>query len=86
MTYAHERADPQLPVARLMRDGIRLSFMLIYTTPQEALRAAVETITAALSDRALHPLPTTGFALEEIAAAHEASERGITGKVVLDTR
>ncbi|HXT46790.1 MAG TPA: NADPH:quinone reductase [Pseudonocardiaceae bacterium] len=86
MTYAPERADPQLPVARLMRAGIRLSFMLIYTTPQDALRAAVEAITSALIDRALHPLPTTVFALEEIAAAHEASERGITGKVVLDTR
>src|SRR6185437_462429 len=81
MTYAPERADPQLPVARLMRAGIRLSFMLIYTTPQDALRAAVEAITSALIDRALHPLPTTVFALEEIAAAHEASERGITGKV-----
>jgi NADPH2:quinone reductase len=86
MTYSPERADPALPVARLMRDGIRLSFMLIYTTPQEALRAAVDAITSALIDRALRPLPTTVFALKEIAAAHEASERGITGKVLLDTR
>lgn len=86
MTYSPERADPALPVARLMRDGIRLSFMLISTTPQEALRAAVEAITSALIDRALRPLPTTVFALEDIAAAHEASERGITGKVLLDTR
>jgi NADPH:quinone reductase-like Zn-dependent oxidoreductase len=85
MTYSPERADPQLPVARLMRDGIRLSFMLIYTTPPEALRAAVEAITSALLDRALRPLPTTVFALEQIAAAHEASERGITGKVLIDT-
>ena len=85
MTYSPGRADPELPVARLMREGIRLSFMLIYTTPPEALRAAVEAITSALLDRALHPLPTTLFALEEIAAAHEASERGITGKVLIDT-
>src|SRR6185437_6164735 len=85
MTYAPERADPQLPVARLMRAGIRLSFMLIYTTPPEALRAAVKAITSALLDRALRPLPTTVFALEQIAAAHEASERGITGKVLIDT-
>jgi hypothetical protein len=53
MTYSPERADPQLPVARLMREGTRLSFMLIYTTPPEALRAAVEAITSALIDRAL---------------------------------
>jgi NADPH:quinone reductase-like Zn-dependent oxidoreductase len=86
MTYSPERADPQLPVARLMREGTRLSFMLIYTTPTEALRAAVEAITSALLDRALRPLPTTVFALEQIAAAHEASERGITGKVLIDTQ
>jgi NADPH2:quinone reductase len=86
MTYSPERADPELPVARLMRDGIRLSFMLIYTTPRQALRTAVEAITSALIDRALRPLPTTVFTLEEIAAAHEASERGITGKVLIDTR
>ena len=85
MTYSPERADPQLPVARLMREGIRLSFMLIYTTPPEALRTAVEAITSALLDRALRPLPTTVFALEEIVAAHEASEQGITGKVLIDT-
>jgi NADPH2:quinone reductase len=84
-TYSPERADPQLPVARLMRDGIRLSFMLIYTTSPEALRAAGKAITSALLDRALRPLPTTVFALEQIAAAHEASERGITGKVLIDT-
>jgi NADPH2:quinone reductase len=65
--------------------GSRLSFMLIYTTPPEALRAAVEAIISALLDRALRPLPTTVFALEDIAAAHEASERGITGKVLIDT-
>jgi NADPH2:quinone reductase len=69
-----------------MREGIRLSFMLIYTSPQEALRAAVNEITSALINRALRPLPTTMFALGEIAAAHEASERGMTGKVLVDTR
>lgn len=84
-TYSPERANPQLPVARLMREGTRLSFMLIYTTPPEALHAAVEEITSALLDRTLRPLPTTVFALEDIAAAHEASERGITGKVLIDT-
>jgi NADPH:quinone reductase len=86
MTYSPERADPELPILRLMREGIRLNFMLIYTTPQQALCAAVEAITSALVDRALRPLPTTVFTLEEIAAAHEASERGITGKVMVDTR
>jgi NADPH2:quinone reductase len=86
MTYSPQGADPRLPAARLMREGIRLSFMLIYTSPQEALRAAVNEITSALINRALRPLPTTMFALGEIAAAHEASERGMTGKVLVDTR
>lgn len=86
MTYAPERADPPLPVGRLLRDGLRLAFMLVYTTPPEALAAAVRDITAALAEGALHPLPTVGFALEEIVAAHEASEQGVTGKVLVDTR
>jgi len=86
MTYSPERPDPGLPVVRLMREGLRLTFMLIYTTPPEALQAAVDEITAALAEGALRPLPATAFALDEIATAHEASEQGLVGKVLVDTR
>jgi len=86
MTYSPERPDPALPVVRLMREGLRLGFMLIYTTPPDALGAAVDDITSALVEGALRPLPATAFALEDIAAAHEASEQGVMGKVLVDTR
>ena len=74
MTYSPEGADPQLPVARLMREGIRLSFMLIYITPQQVL-----------VDLGAAPAPDDRVPLEEIAA-HEANERSITGTVLVDTR
>ncbi|MBV9161053.1 MAG: hypothetical protein JO281_05745 [Pseudonocardiales bacterium] len=64
-----------MSVARLMREGIRLSFMLIYITPQQAL-----------VDLGAAPAPDDDrVPLEEIVA-HEASERGITGTVLVDTR
>lgn len=50
--------DPRLPVVQLMHEGIRLSFMLIYTSPQEALPAAVNEITSALVDRTVRPQPS----------------------------
>lgn len=86
VTYSPEGGSVQLPIARLMRDGVRMVFMLIYTTPVEALRTAVDEISSMLVEGAVRPLPTTVFTLDDIAAAHEASEQGVTGKVLVDTR
>jgi NADPH2:quinone reductase len=59
-------------------------FVLVYTMPAAAKRAAVDAITAALRDGALTPLPATRFPLEQIAAAHDAVEGGAVGKVLVD--
>jgi NADPH2:quinone reductase len=44
----------------------------------------VADITAALADGALSELPVHRFPLDDIAAAHEAAEAGVVGKVVID--
>lgn len=47
------------------------------------LRAAVREVSVALAQGALTELPVHRFPLAEVAAAHEAVESGVTGKVVL---
>lgn len=84
MTYAPETTDPVVPTQRLMRSNIRLTFMLIYTIPPAAQAAAVTGVAAALAEGALRPLPTTHFALHDVADAHAAVEGGAVGKVVVD--
>ena len=62
----------------------RIAFVLVYTMPEAARRAAVEDISAALADRALTLLPLHRFALEDAAEAHAAVEGGAVGKVLID--
>jgi len=47
------------------------------------LVAAVAGVSSALAAGALTELPVRRFPLSEIAAAHEAVERGVTGKVLV---
>ena len=77
--------DGPLPPSRdLITKNARVEFVLVYTMPDEAKRAAVADITHALEEAALRPLPTTRFPLEETQAAHEAVEAGYVGKVLID--
>jgi NADPH:quinone reductase len=67
----------------------RLQFLLLYTVGDEVLNAATADITAALRDGALpvgeeHGLPLHRFALADTAAAHDAVEAGVVGKVLID--
>jgi NADPH2:quinone reductase len=69
--------------------NVRYQFLLLYTVGAEALSAAAEDITAALADGALPVgeaagLPLTRFPLAETAAAHDAVESGVVGKVLID--
>ena len=81
--YAAEPHDPVLPVRACMNAGIVLRFMLLYSLPQALLDQEVADIGTALRAGALTELPEHRFALEEIAAAHEAVEHGTTGKVLV---
>jgi NADPH2:quinone reductase len=83
MTYAAPPEDPVLPVRACMTANIVLRFMLLYTVPPADLDAAVADTTAALRAGALTELPVHRFGLDEIIAAQEAVERGVTGKVLV---
>ena len=81
--YAADGADPVLPVRACMTANVTLRFVLLYGVPEPALDAAVADVTAALAAGALTELPIRRFPLSEIAAAHEAAERGAVGKVIV---
>jgi NADPH:quinone reductase len=82
-TYAAEPHDPALPVRACMTANVVLRFMLLYAVPEPAIDRAVADVTAALSAGALTELPTHRFALNDIAAAHQAAEDGAVGKVLV---
>jgi NADPH2:quinone reductase len=81
--YAAEPADPVLPVRACMTANVVLRFVLLYGIAAAALDEAVVDISAALRAGALSGLPAHRFSLDEIAAAQEAVERGVGGKVLV---
>ncbi len=83
VTYAATAPDPVLPVRACMSANVTLRFVLLYTVPETAVDQAVADITGALRAGALTPLPVHRFRLDDIAAAHEAVEKGVTGKVLI---
>jgi len=83
VTYAATPPDPVLPVRACMTANVTLRFVLLYTVPETAVDQAVADITDALRAGALTPLPVHRFRLDDIAAAHEAVEKGVTGKVLI---
>jgi NADPH2:quinone reductase len=76
--------QPVAPPWALMAANARIEFMLVYTMPDDAKRAAVADITGALREGALSEAPATRFPLAETAAAHDAVQRGAIGKVLID--
>ena len=83
VTYAAEAADPVLPVRVCMSANLILRFVLLYGVPVDALEQAAADITAALAAGELTGLPVHKFPLTEVAAAHEAAESGVVGKVIV---
>jgi NADPH:quinone reductase len=82
-------AEMTLPIRPLMAPNARWQFVLVYTEPAEAKAAAVEDVDAAVLDGAVRigepaGLPVHHFALAQAAAAHEAVENGVVGKVLID--
>jgi NADPH2:quinone reductase len=88
--YASNGGDEfTIPTRALMVLNARWQFMLMYTAPAHAMAEAVEGVTDALRDRAIHVgrhagLPLHHFPLHEAATAHAAVERGVVGKVLID--
>ena len=83
VTYAADGDDPVIPRRRLMGANLTLQFMLLYTLPPAALAAAVSAVESALADGALTMPPVRYFELEEIVAAHEAQEGGLSERVLV---
>ena len=83
VAYAAAPPDPVLPVRACMSANVTLRFVLLYTVPQTAVDEAVADITDALRAGTLTPLPVHRFRLDDIAAAHEAVEKGVSGKVLI---
>ena len=83
VTYAAEAADPALPVRACMTANLTLRFVLLYGVPMTALDQAAADITAALAAGGLTGLPGRKFPLADIAAAHEAAESGVIGKIIV---
>jgi NADPH2:quinone reductase len=87
--YADNNGDDfTAPIAASFAKNARWQGLLLYTVGDEPLRAAGADITAALEAGALPVgatagLPLTWYSLEETAAAHDAVEQGITGKVLI---
>ena len=78
-----------LSARSLMGRNVRVQFILTYTASDEAKQNAVAGVSAALADGALrvgdeHGLPLTRFTLADTAAAHDAVEGSIIGKVLID--
>ena len=83
-TYADTGTPASLPVRRLMTPNLVLRFVLVYSMPPAALQRAVADVGEALRAGALTTLPLHRFPLTEIAAAHDAVEAGVVGKVLID--
>jgi NADPH:quinone reductase len=84
VSYAADGPDPVLPVRACMTANVALRFVLLYGVPQPALVQAARDVNAAAAEGAVTELPVHRFPLDQIVAAHEAAEAGVTGKVIVD--
>ena len=78
-----------VPIREGMTKNVRLQFILTYTVTDEQKQDAIAAVSEALEAGALrvgedYGLPLSRFPLEETAAAHDAVEQGIVGKVLID--
>lgn len=89
--YADDGRALTVPVRPLMTPNARWQFVLVYTAPAAAKARAVAAVSVALAEGALRVgedagLPLHHFPLDQAAAAHQAVEDGVVGKVLIDVR
>lgn len=83
--YASEAdPEPKIPFYRMLYKGITLNHVIVFAMPEEAKRRAIEDITSGLVAGTLAHQVGMAFSLDDIAAAHEAAEAGVQGKVVIN--
>jgi NADPH2:quinone reductase len=81
-------AEITIPVRSQMVPNARWQFVLVYTVPHDAKVRALEDVAAAVLDGAIRigdeaGLPMHYFPLEQTAAAHEAVQNAVVGKVII---
>lgn len=76
-------AEATIPAFFCLSNSIRLQFFLVYELDAAQRERAIAGITQALERRKLHNRIGPVFPLAEIAAAHEAVERGTIGNVIV---
>ena len=90
VSYASDGDDlVSLPIGPAMGRNVRLRFLLTYTVSDDEKQDALGSVSEALAAGVLGAgeeagLPITRFSLEETAAAHDAVESGVVGKVLID--
>jgi NADPH:quinone reductase len=82
-------ADLTLPLRETFSRNLRYQFIILYTLDAGLRAHAIADVSAALADGALRVgedagLPLHHYPLAETAAAHDAVESGVVGKVLLD--
>jgi NADPH2:quinone reductase len=85
IVYGTGTTQAQLPASFCLINSIRIQFFLVYELDPRQRQTAVNAITRALEQGALTNHHTEPFALEDIAAAHEAVESaGTVGNVIIN--
>ncbi|MBF4635114.1 NADPH:quinone reductase [Agreia pratensis] len=90
VSYASDGDDrASLPIGAAMGRNVRLRFLLTYTVTDDEKQDAIASVSEALAAGVLGAgdetgLPITRFTLSETAAAHDAVESGVVGKVLID--
>jgi NADPH2:quinone reductase len=88
--YANNGGDTlSVDIRKTFSLNLRYQGLLLYTLTQDLLAAATEDVTAAVAAGALRAgekagLPLHHYPLAQTAAAHDAVERGVVGKVLID--
>jgi NADPH2:quinone reductase len=80
-------STPRIPFTPVMRQGLTVHFVLVYTMPREAHWAAARDVNAVLEAGRYRPHVARTFPLEKTADAHDAQETGATvGKLLIAVR
>jgi NADPH:quinone reductase len=84
-TYASDaQPEPAIPFLPLLFLDATIRFVHVYKMSQEAHESAIQATTVGLKEGWLKPTIASRFSLEQIVAAHEASESGKSvGKVIV---
>lgn len=83
VSYAADGPDPVLPRRSLMRAGVTMEFMLLYTLDPIKFQNAVVSVEQALAQGALTLPPCTILPLADIARGHELVEAQSAKRLVL---